>query len=219
MEISDAKERGNKHVEWKELDYPLLRLPIDVDTYTYICVSLRGIEFKEAITLEASPSPPPPLMRIGPVFIVAVIRRNEASREINRSAVLSSRLTRFRFHGNDRPGSGTILCHLSSSCLREPTGAEVFICFSHSNGRPPRAPVPAGRWLVRIYTSSFSSPRPPPPRHLFPSLRLPRGIVPFSFLTQRSHLTASGQSLIKAFRQIGHMDFYAIASCNRDDAI
>lgn len=74
--------------------------------------------------------------------------------------------------------SGTILCHLSSSCLREPTGAEVFICFSHSQSLPAHPCQPVGGWYG--YTRRLSSPTttclypfpppppPPPPRLLCP---------------------------------------------------
>lgn len=91
---------------------------------------------------------------------------NEASREINCPVVLF--LTRFRFHGNDRPVRHDIISFIFVSCLRKPTGAEVFICFSHSSGRPPR--TGASRSVVGTDIPVDSHPRPPPIPDLSSSL-------------------------------------------------
>jgi len=93
--------------------------------HTYIIA--RGSRFKR------NQSPRHSVMRNGPDLIVT--RCNEASREINCLVILF--LTRFRFLGNDRPVWHDIISFIFVSCLRKPTGAEVFICFSHSS-RPPR---------------------------------------------------------------------------------
>lgn len=142
----------------------------------YVCACLYRCARQSRF--EMNQSSRHPMMRIRLDFIVA--RCNEASREINCLVVLF--LTRFRFHGNDRPVRHDIISFIFVSCLRKPTGAEVFICFSHSS-RPPR--TGASRSVVGTDIPVDSHPRPPPipSVSLFPTPLTERhsSIVPFSF--------------------------------------
>lgn len=132
----------------------------------YICIPFREIGFKEAISL-ASPSP---LMKLGPVFIVAVIRRNEASREINRPAMLSSRLTRFRFHGNDRPGPARYyVIYLRRVFGSRPVPRSLSVFPIPTAALSAHRCQPVGGWYG--YTRRVSHPRDHHRHHLFPSLR------------------------------------------------
>lgn len=134
---------------------PLFLSFISFRTSVYVCAYLYIVG--EGSRFERNQSSRNPVMRIRPDFIVA--QCNETSREDQLSLLNSISFPR-RLIG--RPS--TILYHLSSSLVFGSRPVPRSLSVFPIPAAVPRAPVPAGRWLVRIYPSILI-----PDHHLFPS--------------------------------------------------
>lgn len=146
-----VRKDGSKHVKWKELDYSSPSPLLGPCIRTCILISSGGDS-----RFERNQQPRRPVMRIGDPISLSPPDVTKRRGGINCLVVLV--LTRFRFQWS---AWHDIISFIFVSCLRKPTGAEVFICFSHSSGRPPR--TGASRSVVGTDIPVDSHPRPPIP--------------------------------------------------------